>query len=84
MDFNLGLCKPSQTEVFYWGRGGSQVFLSVRDEWPASLLYTEGLCLLHPARSCSHDMGDGSAFSDTADASILSVALSSVCGSVKC
>ena len=58
-DFNVGLCKPSQTEVFYRGHGGSQVFLPVRDEWPASLLCTEALCLLHPARSCSRDMGDG-------------------------
>lgn len=73
MDFNVGLCKPSQTEVLTslsgprWKTGVS--LLSACDEWPVSLLCTEALSLLHPARSCSQDMGD--VFSDFSPFQIL-------------
>lgn len=64
MDFNVGLCKPSQTGVFVCrGRGGSQVL---------------------PSSRCVHRGDVFFAFPDSADASILSVALSCVCGSLKC
>lgn len=85
MDFNVGLCKPSQREVSSRFAGGSQVFLGCRRGGSQLRYWTQR------ARVCctllSHVLQIREmffAFSDRADASILSVALSCVCGSVKC